>query len=150
MKRVTEDEGKCPEGTTPCIADQAIKENIICYQRMTSSDYDETCPITDLLIVDASQVASYTAQGYSKVTIVENTSYVVFSKQVDKMPPTTIRVGFAPCMNQFEQSHGPEMNPSVYPPEIVKPGCTLDKQKLLVTDPRYTQIKEFKTNEYVT
>ena len=97
LQRVTDNNGNCPERTIPCIANQETIENIICYP--TSGDYETDCPITDLLIVDKSKLESYTAQGYTSVTIVEDTAYVVYSKKVDKMPPTTIRVGFAPCMN---------------------------------------------------
>ena len=63
------------------------------------------------------------------------------------MPPTTIKVEYDPCLNQFEQSQIPSENGTYFPAEVVIPGCSNDTQFDIKTDPRFIKTG-FETNEY--
>ena len=98
LYRAEDDQGTCPRGTSPCIKNQKTVENIICYPEDQHEDY---CPVTDIRVVQSSEVQNYISKGYTARDLDEQTA-IVFSKQEDNMPPTTIRTEWDPCINQLE------------------------------------------------
>ena len=132
----------------PLVFENVTPDNIYCYPEGHTN-----CPITELKIESKTNADIALARGSKVLEIIENESYVVFSiNQTDSKPPTTIRSGYAPCINQFEQSTGPE-TPSSYPAELSQAGCTYDRAQKTSTDSRFTRLGEevgFDSNEYVT
>ena len=105
------------------------------------------------MIVDQTAVSSYQDLGYTAVAFNDTTS-VVFSKTVPKLPPTTIKVEQEPCMDSHEQSNSP--GEQFYLPEMMRSGCTEEKNTGLVYDPRfspsglYTDLYSVQTSSNVT
>ena len=95
-------DGKCPKGTEACVKN-ASPENTICYP---PSDLNQMCPITSIDIVDTLQTQSYEASGYSVIRL-NNNQALIYSKNTNMMPPTSIRVEFKPCMGAEKVSAAP-------------------------------------------
>ena len=122
--------GQCPDNTTPCIADIDINDQL-CYPPL---EHGSSCPITDIKIVETSALSDYTGNGYQYQTF-NSTASVVYSKQVAQLPPTSIKIGTDPCMVPIEQSI--DLGEEFYDAEVVKRGCSEEKNTDLVYDPRY-------------
>ena len=60
---------------------------------------------------------------------------MIYSKTVPQLPPTTIKVEQEPCMDALEQSSSP--GEQFYLPEMMRSGCTEEKNTGLVYDPRF-------------
>lgn len=65
------------------------------------------------------------------------------SKGIDQKPPTTIRLEYQPCSDQYQQSWGPVI--TAYPAELVTTGCTFDNQVNSQNDPRFSNTGLFAT-----
>jgi len=52
-------ENKCPEGMKPCIATNTNPSNTLCYPQ---DKHEESCPITDIKIVNKADVGKYTSK----------------------------------------------------------------------------------------
>ena len=87
------------------------------------------------MIVDQAVISSYQDLGYTAVTF-NSTASVVYSKAASKLPPTTIKVEHEPCMDAMEQSSSP--GEQFYLPEMMRDGCTEEKNTGLVYDTRFT------------
>ena len=139
----------CPSGTKPCL-DTTIANETVCYP---PDDLASKCPITDIMLVDASAVGSYEDLGYTSRTFNETAS-LVFSRTVPQLPPTTIKVEQEPCMDALQQSSSP--GEQYYLPELMKNGCTTEANTGLVYDPRfsasglYTDLYSVQTENSVT
>lgn len=86
--------GRCPEGTEPCLS-TTIASDTVCYK---ADELDSKCPITDIRMVDSSALEGpnvdkdiYRGFSYSAVKFNETTS-IIFSKEMPLLPPTTIKV----------------------------------------------------------
>ena len=80
--------GECPEGTTPCNPDSSA-ESTVCYP---AASHDSSCPITELLFVESDKLDDY--PGYDHVEF-NSTTEIVWSKETDSLPVTTIRLDMA-------------------------------------------------------
>lgn len=87
----------CPEGTLPC-TDKTSSDNTICYNA-TESPLD-VCPILSMEFVNNSSL-SVLSSGQSSIQF-NSTTYIVWSKDVDSLPATTMKVEYNPCMNPEE------------------------------------------------
>ena len=140
---------ECPSGTTPCLA-TTIANETVCYP---PDDLSSKCPITDIVIIDNTALSDYEDIGYS-VRIFNDTASLVFSKSVAQLPPTTIKVEREPCMDALQQSSSP--GERFYRPEMMRSGCTTEKNTGLVYDPRfsasglYTDLYSVQTGNSVT
>ena len=67
--------GSCPDNLKPCLPDAAANVTL-CYPE---SDLSTQCPITDILLVDHSELSQYTDQGYDYRKY-NSSSDIVFSK----------------------------------------------------------------------
>ena len=68
---------QCPSGTVPCLTNTAPNETL-CYPE---DQLSESCPITDIKIVDLNATSEYIDQGYILVDYNE-TATLVYSKTV--------------------------------------------------------------------
>ena len=87
-------DGQCPEDTLPCSL-KTSADNTVCYPK---DDLDSSCPITDIDIVgsnEATQKQGHSASAYEAEPFGE--VFVIWSKDVDSLPITGIRVGGEPC-----------------------------------------------------
>jgi len=74
-------DGDCPENYGKC-STSTSPDNTICYP---SSALEFSCPITDILVVETSGIATYTDLGYASRTFNETAS-IVYSKNTDSLP----------------------------------------------------------------
>ena len=65
-----------------------------------------------------------------------STATLVYSKTVPQLPPTTIKVEAEPCMDPLQQSAS--VGETFYKPEMVRSGCTTEKNTGLTYDPRFS------------
>jgi len=141
VTRVDKD-GYCPKNTAPCVPD-ADPENIVCYDIKAGK---KNCPITDLKFVKNSEVDAYIANNYNSYEFNSTTS-IVTSRLTNSLPPTSIQLEHAPCIDGQTQSAIPKT--SFFPAEIMRMenGCPMETNSKLSTDPRFTS-SSFVTNEY--
>jgi len=92
-------DGKCPTGTAPCNPKSSL-ENTVCYP---PSDLDSVCPITYIDIVTASK--GHKDDDYESVSFTGD-KQIIFSKSVDSLPITTIRLENEPCAEGWKTSDG--------------------------------------------
>jgi len=98
VTRVDKD-GTCPNKTAPCVPD-ADPDNIVCYEIEAGK---KNCPITDLKFVENSEVDTYVAKDYISHEFNSTTS-IVTSRSTNSMPPTSIKLEYAPCIDGWTQS----------------------------------------------
>lgn len=134
-------DGKCPIGTEACVKN-ASPENTICYPPF---ELKQMCPITSIDIVDALQTQSYEVSGYSVIRL-NNNQALVYSKNTNSMPPTSMRVEFKPCMAAEKVSAAPGTVSAGN--EILKvEECTQEINTKLTIDDRYTATKLWSVSE---
>ena len=80
--------GECPEGTTPCNPNSSA-ESTVCYP---AASHDSSCPITDLLFIDKDKLEDYPDYDSEEFN---PTTLIVWSKETDNLPVTTIRLDTA-------------------------------------------------------
>ena len=88
------EDGKCPEGTEPCLGEKSSPENTLCYP---PEDLDSDCPITHIDVVSDSESATYAANGY-RTALLSSGQSVVYSTQRDSLPVTSIKIENQPCV----------------------------------------------------
>lgn len=71
--------------------------------------------------------------------------YSIDAAGVDNKPPTSLRLEYKPCSNQYQQSWGPEI--TYYPTEMNTGTCEYDEQVDATFDPRFIPTG-LVTNEY--
>ena len=105
VQRPEESTGSCPEYYAPCVSNTPANETL-CYLEYELND---KCPITEILVVDNSEVPSYIVMPMMSYDYIQfnETASVVFTKKAPQLPPTTIRVEAEPCMDPAEQSASP-------------------------------------------
>ena len=97
LVRPDNDDGICPEGTSPCSASTSTF-NTVCYPEEL---HVEQCPITEILVVDQAtgdqlkSNQSYTVLDYNLNDT--QSMYLAYSKNKDNLPITTTFVGTRPC-----------------------------------------------------
>lgn len=96
MTRVDPETGACPDGTTACTPiTEENKENAVCYPE---AELETSCPITEILVVDAAGKDALDTEEYTVLTITEDEMYLAYSKTATSMPLSLTYVGAeAPC-----------------------------------------------------
>ena len=125
--------GQCPEDMQPCSSKTSV-ENTVCYPE---NDLDFSCPITDIDIVgsnEATQKQGHSASAYEAEPFGE--VFVIWSKDVDSLPITGIRIGGQPCSQPWKSG---DMSSVIHMPnEVEQDGtCSFDEMTGQTTDSRY-------------
>ena len=139
--------GRCPDSYLPCSTDTS-SENTVCYP--DSADLTKVCPITSLKIVTKSPDDISSLSSTSTKIPFDESYDIVFSRTgTDSLPLTTMRLEYAPCMNQMQKSWGPVI--TKHPAEIQDEGCTdfsLSASESQKTDPRFERVSYLAFDEH--
>lgn len=110
-------DGDCPDNYGKCSASTS-PDNTICYP---TSALASSCPITDILVVETSGIATYTDLGYTDRTF-NGTASIVYSKDTDSLPLTSIKLeATIPCIDPYDQSESSSQK--FYKAEMASSGC---------------------------
>ncbi len=134
-------EGDCPENYEKCNT-KTVPDNTICYPQSSLKD---SCPITDIKMIETKASALYVDLGYA-IAEFNETASVAFSKETDSLPPTSIVLEASlPCIDPYNQAESDGQQ--FYKAEMVKGNCSKDKFLGTSQDLRYASTGMY-TNLY--